>query len=63
MYNFLCFGGVITHLPKSVWALKIPLKHKLFIWIALHNKILTKNNLHKKKDWSEDSLCVQALNQ
>jgi zinc-binding in reverse transcriptase len=49
LYNFLCFEGVITTLSKSVWSLKIPLKHKFFFWMALHNKILTSDNLRGKK--------------
>jgi zinc-binding in reverse transcriptase len=57
MYNFLCFGGVKTNLPTSVWALKIPLKNKLFLWMVLHNKILTKDNLIKR-GWSGDTSCA-----
>jgi hypothetical protein len=30
MYTFLNFGGVKCPIIKSVWTLKIPLKHKLF---------------------------------
>jgi zinc-binding in reverse transcriptase len=45
MYHFFIFLGVKTNLPKSIWVLKIPLKNKLFLWITLHNKILTKANL------------------
>jgi zinc-binding in reverse transcriptase len=54
MYNFLCFGRVIIHLPKLVWTLK------LFLWITLYNKILTNDNLRnlRKKGWSGDILCI-----
>jgi zinc-binding in reverse transcriptase len=48
IYNFLCFGGLHTPTSHSIWSLKISLKHKLFLWLALHNKILTKDNLRKK---------------
>lgn len=47
-YNFLNFGGVKCTLIKSVWALKIPLKYKLFLWLSLNNRILTKDNLSKQ---------------
>jgi zinc-binding in reverse transcriptase len=57
MYNFLCFGGIKTNLSTSVWALKIPLKYKLFLWMTLHNKIFTKDNLIKR-GWSGDNSCV-----
>jgi zinc-binding in reverse transcriptase len=57
LYTFLCFGGVKTYLSKSVWSLKIPLKHKLFLWMLLNNKILTKDNLCKR-NWTGDITCV-----
>jgi zinc-binding in reverse transcriptase len=47
-YNFLNSGVVYHSLPRSVWSLKISLKIKLFLWLYLHNKILTKNNLVKR---------------
>jgi zinc-binding in reverse transcriptase len=61
MYTFLCFGGVYTPLAHSVWSLKIPLKHKLFLWLALHNKILTRDNL-RKKGWMGDTSCLYCTN-
>jgi zinc-binding in reverse transcriptase len=39
------------------WALKIPLKYKLFIWMTLNNKILTEVNLWKRK-WTEETFRV-----
>jgi zinc-binding in reverse transcriptase len=42
MYNFLNSCGISYSFTKSVWSLKIPLKNKLFLWLTLHNKILTK---------------------
>jgi zinc-binding in reverse transcriptase len=50
-------GGVKTILPKSIWVLKIPIKNKFFLWMTLHNKILTKDNL-RKRGWSGDQNCV-----
>jgi zinc-binding in reverse transcriptase len=60
MYNFLCFGGIKTNLSTSVWALKIPLKNKLFLWMVLHNKILTKDNLIKR-GWSGHTSCAFCI--
>jgi zinc-binding in reverse transcriptase len=48
------FWGITIPLPQSVWTLRIPLKHKLFFWMALHNEILTRDNL-PKKDWTGNS--------
>jgi zinc-binding in reverse transcriptase len=44
---FYVFLRVPINLSRSVWAHKIPLKNKLFLWMALQNKILTKDNLGK----------------
>jgi zinc-binding in reverse transcriptase len=51
------WGGVTINLSKLVWALKIPMKNKLFLWMTLHNKILTKDNLDKQ-GWTKDSSCM-----
>jgi zinc-binding in reverse transcriptase len=57
LYTFLCCGGVTVSLSKSVWVLKIPIKNKLFLWMVLNNKILTRDNL-RKKGWVGDGSCV-----
>jgi zinc-binding in reverse transcriptase len=54
---FLYFGGIHTLSSHSISTLKIPLKHKLFLWLALYNKFLTKENL-RKRGWSGDISCV-----
>jgi hypothetical protein len=33
----------------SVWKLKIPPKIHFFLWLVVHNKILTRNNLVKRQ--------------
>jgi zinc-binding in reverse transcriptase len=42
------------------WALKISLKHKLFIWMALNNNILIKDNLCNRR-WTKETSCVFCL--
>jgi zinc-binding in reverse transcriptase len=42
---FLNFHGVKISLAGSAWKLHVPLNIKLFIWLALRNKILTKEVL------------------
>jgi hypothetical protein len=42
LYTFLCFGGAKTYLSRSVWSLKIPLKHKLFFGCRYIIKFLLK---------------------
>jgi zinc-binding in reverse transcriptase len=61
MYTFLYFGGIHTLTSHLVWSLKISLKHKLFLWLTLHNKILTKDNL-RKKGWLGDVTCSFCTN-
>lgn len=33
---------------KKHWKFKVPLKIRIFIWLVIKNKILTKDNLHKR---------------
>jgi zinc-binding in reverse transcriptase len=48
MYKFLNSGGVHTLIIRSVWSLRISLKFKLFLWLALHNRILSRDNLLRR---------------
>jgi zinc-binding in reverse transcriptase len=50
---WLIFRGIID--PKAdIWRnLLIPLKIKMFMWLVLHNKILTRDNLCKR-GWNKD---------
>jgi zinc-binding in reverse transcriptase len=48
MYKFLNYGGVHTPVIRSVWSLRISLKFKLFLWLALHNRILSRDNLLRR---------------
>jgi zinc-binding in reverse transcriptase len=61
MYKFLNSGGVHTPLVRSVWSLRIPLKFKLFLWIATHNCILTRDNL-LHRGWQGPASCVFCSN-
>jgi zinc-binding in reverse transcriptase len=60
LYKFLNSGGVHIRLTISVWILKIPLKVKLFLWLAIKNRILTKDNLIKR-GWHGSILVHSAL--
>jgi zinc-binding in reverse transcriptase len=44
----------------SIWNLKIPLKVKIFIWLALQGKMLTKDVL-LCRGWSGSASCVFVL--
>jgi zinc-binding in reverse transcriptase len=61
MYLFLNFRGVKVLVVGSVWNLKITLKIKIFIWLALERRVLTKNAL-LRRGWSESASCVFCSN-
>jgi hypothetical protein len=41
---------------KFLWKSKLPQKIKIFIWLVVRNKILTKDNL-KKRNWNGSQAC------
>lgn len=47
-YNFITYGGLIEPLYKHLWGLKIPLKHKVFVWILLRKRLLTADRLFRR---------------
>ncbi len=57
-YTFLQDGGVKVVLFDKLWGTKAPLKVKIFIWTALKDRILTKDNL-SVRGWTGDVItCV-----
>lgn len=55
-YNALCVQQ--TNVPfKKVWKFKIPLKIKIFIWLILKGRTLTKDNLFKRGWRKGDTNC------
>ncbi|KAJ4804331.1 RNA-directed DNA polymerase (reverse transcriptase)-related family protein [Rhynchospora pubera] len=56
LYQFLNFGGVPNHLSNIWWELKVPVKIQVFMWLVMHDKILSKHNL-SKKGWPGDVSC------
>lgn len=60
LYQFLQDSGVITKRFDRLWKIQAPLKVKIFLWLVLKNKVLTVDNL-KKRRWSGDDKCVFCL--
>ena len=56
LYEWLNYGGILTHSFDTIWCSKIPLKIKIFLWLVKQNKIHTKVNL-SKKGWSGNTGC------
>jgi hypothetical protein len=48
MYVVINFRGIVSVQVHSVWKLKIPPKIQFFLWLVVHNKILTRDNLVKR---------------
>jgi zinc-binding in reverse transcriptase len=42
------------------WTLLIPLKIKIFMWLVMHNKILTSDNL-SKRIWINEVVCPMCV--
>lgn len=42
---------------KKFWNIKVPLKIRIFLWLFLKNKILTKDNLYKRGWRKGDKIC------
>ncbi|KAJ3694602.1 hypothetical protein LUZ60_010082 [Juncus effusus] len=47
-YKHLIHPGVIIGWQSHLWKLKAPSKVKLFLWLAINDKILTSDNLQKR---------------
>lgn len=52
--------GVHNSFFAQIWKIKAPLKVKIFVWIVLHRKVLTVDNL-RKRGWSGEESCVFCL--
>nr|CAD1842587.1 unnamed protein product [Ananas comosus var. bracteatus] len=62
LYYFLQEGGVTaTHFAR-LWKTKTPLKVKIFGWLVLLRKVLTKDNL-SKRGWSGEVTCALCLDE
>jgi len=49
LYEFIIFGGIIDQKLINVWRCNIPLKVKIFIWMAAHDRIQLGVQLNKKQ--------------
>jgi len=56
MYRFLSYGGVVNKRMEKLWHTKLPLKLKIFMWLAIQGRIQTGAALKQKK-WKGDENC------
>jgi hypothetical protein len=58
LYNCLTHGGVKDKLNDILWKCKVPLKVKVFLWQAWHNKLPTAESLVKRNWQGSPSCCL-----
>ena len=59
LYNLMTFGGVQDVQMMFIWKCNIPLKVKIFLWMAIHDRIQCGVQLKKKK-WSGAEECFSS---
>nr|CAD1822879.1 unnamed protein product [Ananas comosus var. bracteatus] len=62
LYNFIQKGGVTETRFLLLWKNKLPLKVKIFGWLVLLKKVLTRDNL-AKRGWSGVDTCSLCLDE
>ncbi|KAI5003541.1 hypothetical protein ZWY2020_030701 [Hordeum vulgare] len=56
-YRFINFGGVVSPFGDSLWKTLCPRNIHVFLWLCLYNKILTRDNVAKRKHL-DDLTCL-----
>jgi zinc-binding in reverse transcriptase len=56
------FRGITDNSADLWWNLFIPLKVKVFMWLVMHNRILTRDNL-RRGGWVGDLQCTMCTEQ
>jgi len=57
LYAVVSFRGVAPIYVSSVWKLSIPPRVQLFLWLVSNNRVLTRDNLAKRREVS-DPTCL-----
>jgi hypothetical protein len=61
LYKVISFRGIKqVHVP-SVWNIKIPPRVHIFLWLLINNRVLTRDNLAKRRKLEDESclLCSE----
>lgn len=56
-YKSINFGGIASAIKDDLWKIMCPQKIHVFLWLCAHNKILTRDNLAKRRE-VEDPSCL-----
>ncbi|WVZ69867.1 hypothetical protein U9M48_018590 [Paspalum notatum var. saurae] len=54
LYKVINFRGAFQVHSPAVWSLKIPPRVHFFLWLLSQNKVLTRDNLAKRREVSDD---------
>lgn len=57
LYKVINFRGVQPVLVPAVWSIKVPPRVHFFLWLVYKNKVLTRDNLGKRRK-VEDATCL-----
>ena len=57
LYAVISFRGVAPIYVSSVWKLRIPPRVQFFLWLVSNNRVLTRDNLAKRREVS-DPTCL-----
>jgi hypothetical protein len=57
LYRFLTNGGIPSIIAWKIWKCKLPLKIRIFLWLAFQDRIQTAQQL-KARNWKGSSRCV-----
>jgi len=59
LYRLMTYGGAVDRCMMTVWQCNIPLKVKIFLWMAVHDRIQCGVQLKKKK-WTGPEECFMC---
>jgi len=61
LYAIINHRGVTPVFIHAVWKLNIPPKLQFFLWLLANNKLLTRDNLAKRKEVSDRLVCFVMI--
>ena len=63
LYAVVNFRGITPVFVSSIWKLHIPPRVQFFLWLLSKNKLLTRDNLAKRKSISDATCLLCAENE
>jgi hypothetical protein len=62
LYAIINHRGVVLVFVQSVWNLNIPPRVQFFLWLISNNRVLTRDNLAKRRNVSDPTCFVRKMN-